>query len=53
MGISPDQWAKVKEIYENALECTPVERFAYVERHQKTKSYATDFDTLIWALSIL
>jgi serine/threonine protein kinase/cephalosporin-C deacetylase-like acetyl esterase len=32
MGISPEQWAKVKEIYEAALEKSPADRTAYVNR---------------------
>jgi serine/threonine protein kinase/dienelactone hydrolase len=32
MGISPEQWEKVKEIYETAFECNPLQRTAYVNR---------------------
>jgi len=35
MRISPEQWERVKEIYETALECSPPQRAAFV--HQQTK----------------
>jgi eukaryotic-like serine/threonine-protein kinase len=35
MGISQEQWEKVKEIYEAAIECSPVQRTVYVNRQTK------------------
>lgn len=33
MGISPDQWRRVKELYEIALECRPSERIALLRQN--------------------
>lgn len=35
MEISHEQWKKVKEIYEAALDCSPLQRTAYVNRQTK------------------
>jgi serine/threonine protein kinase/dienelactone hydrolase len=35
MGISPEQWESVKEIYEAALECSPPQRTAFVDEQTK------------------
>jgi serine/threonine protein kinase/formylglycine-generating enzyme required for sulfatase activity/dienelactone hydrolase len=42
MGISPVQWEKVKEIYEAALECSPPQRTAYVNRQTKDDFVRTE-----------
>jgi len=35
MGISPEQWEHVKELYESAIEVDPAQRTAYVKRRAK------------------
>jgi len=35
IGISPEQWESVKEIYEAALECSPPQRTAFVDKQTK------------------
>src|SRR5450432_4062594 len=33
MEMSPEQWDKVKELYESALECTPTQRADFLQRN--------------------
>lgn len=35
MGISPEQWERVKDIYEAALQCSTTQRATFVERETK------------------
>src|SRR6266852_3011046 len=33
MGISPEQWDRVKDLYESALECDPTQRADFLRRN--------------------
>jgi len=42
MGISPKQWDRVKELYEAALQCSPVHRIVFLQQNEPDEVVRTE-----------
>ena len=49
MGMSPEQWERVKELYEAALECSPTQRAAFLQKREKDPSVRAEVLRLLSA----
>ena len=47
MGMSPEQWSRVKELYEAALECTPFQRSAFLQKNAEDEIVRAEVHRLL------
>ena len=47
MGMSPKQWDRVKELYEAALECTPAQRSAFLQKNAEDEIVRAEVHRLL------
>src|SRR5208283_2161525 len=47
MGMSPEQWGRVKELYEAALECTPFQRSAFLQKNAEDEIVRAEVHRLL------
>jgi serine/threonine protein kinase/formylglycine-generating enzyme required for sulfatase activity/dienelactone hydrolase len=47
VGITPGQWQRVKELYEAALECSPTERAAFLQKNAEDEIVRKEVDKLL------